>query len=102
MRKSSATNGADRLWDVAVIGGGPAGMMAAGRAAELGASVILLEKNKILGKKLLITGGRRCNVTNAELDTKKLLARFKESGKFLFSPFSQWSVRESLDFFHTR
>lgn len=92
----------DRLWDVAVIGGGPAGMMAAGRAAELGASVILLEKNKGLGKKLLITGGGRCNVTNAEFDNKKLLAKFKESGKFLFSPFSQWSVRESLDFFHAR
>lgn len=88
--------------DVVVIGGGPAGMMAAGRAAELGSRVILLEKNPSLGKKLLITGGGRCNVTNAELDTRKLLAKFKESGKFLFSPFSLWSVRETLDFFHTR
>ena len=94
--------GADKMWDVAVIGGGPAGMMAAGRAAKLGASVILIEKNKTLGKKLLITGGGRCNVTNAELNDKKLLAKFKESGKFLFSPFSQWSVQESLDFFHAR
>lgn len=92
----------DTLWNVAVIGGGPAGMMAAGRAAEMGASVVLIEKNKSLGKKLLITGGGRCNVTNAELDNKKLLAKFKDSGKFLFSPFSQWSVRESLDFFHSR
>lgn len=89
-------------WDVAVIGGGPAGMMAAGRAGELGSRVILLEKNKTLGKKLLITGGGRCNVTNAELDNKKLLAKFKDSGKFLFSPFSQWSVRETIDFFHAR
>ena len=70
-------------FDVVVIGGGPAGMMAAGRAAEKGARVLLLEKNKSLGKKLLITGGGRCNVTNAELDTKILLAKFKESGKFL-------------------
>ena len=92
----------DRTWDVAVIGGGPAGMMAAGRAAELGASVILLEKNRNLGKKLLITGGGRCNVTNGELDNKKLLAKFKDDGKFLASPFSQWSVRESLNFFHSR
>ncbi len=90
------------LWDVAVIGGGPAGMIAAGRAAERGARVVLIEKNKGLGKKLLITGGGRCNVTNAELDNKKLLSKFKDSGKFLFSPFSQWSVRESLEFFHAR
>ena len=90
------------LWDVAVIGGGPAGMMAAGRAAENGTRVVLLEKNAGLGKKLLITGGGRCNVTNAESDNKKLLAKFRESGKFLSSPFSRWSVRESLDFFHSR
>ncbi|HEY4511583.1 MAG TPA: NAD(P)/FAD-dependent oxidoreductase [Candidatus Paceibacterota bacterium] len=92
----------DTLWDVAVIGGGPAGMMAAGRAAERGAKVILLEKNPILGKKLLITGGGRCNVTNAELDTRKLLDKFKENNKYLFSAFSQWSVKETLDFFHGR
>ncbi len=91
---------ADTFWDVAVIGGGPAGMMAAGRAAECGASVILLEKNPDLCKKLLITGGSRCNVTNAEFDNKKLLAKFKAGGKFLSSPFSQWSVQETLDFFH--
>ena len=69
----------DTLWDVAVVGGGPAGMMAAGRAAEKGAKVILLEKNESLGKKLLITGGGRCNVTNAEEDTRKLLEQFKDA-----------------------
>ena len=90
------------MWDVVVIGGGPAGMMAAGRAGELGARVLLIEKNKSVGKKLLITGGGRCNVTNAELDNKKLLAKFKDGGKFLFSPFSQFSVREALEFFHAR
>lgn len=91
-----------KIWDIAVIGGGPAGMMAAGRAAELGATVVLIEKNDTLGKKLLITGGGRCNVTNAEFDNRKLLEKFRENGKFLFSTFSQWSVRETLDFFHTR
>jgi hypothetical protein len=90
------------IYDVAVIGGGPAGMMAAGRAAERGLKVILLEKNKTLGKKLLITGGGRCNVTNAEFDTRTLLSKFKENDKFLFSAFSQWSVKESLDFFNSR
>ena len=89
-------------FDLAVIGGGPAGMMAAGRAAERGLRVILLEKNPGLGKKLLITGGGRCNVTNAEFDDRILLAKFKDSAKFLFSAFSQHSVKESLEFFHSR
>jgi predicted Rossmann fold flavoprotein len=90
------------IWDVAVIGGGPAGMMSAGRAAELGAKAILIEKNESLGKKLLITGGGRCNVTNAEFDTRKLLEKFKENGKFLFSAFSQFSSKEALDFFNSK
>lgn len=88
-------------YDVAVIGGGPAGMMAAGRAAERGLSVLLLEKNEGLGKKLLITGGGRCNVTNAEMNDRVLLAKFKDSGKFLFSAFSRHGVAESLEFFHS-
>jgi predicted Rossmann fold flavoprotein len=92
----------ERIWDVAVIGGGPAGMMAAGRAAENGASVILLEKNASLGKKLLITGGGRCNVTNAEFDDRTLLAKYGESGKYLFSPFSVWSAKDSIAFFESR
>ncbi len=86
-------------WDVAVIGGGPAGMMAAGRAAEKGASVILLEKNPALGKKLLITGGGRCNVANAEFDTRKLLAKYGKAGKYLASPFAEWAAKESVAFF---
>lgn len=89
-------------YDVAVIGGGPAGMMAAARAAELGSRVVLIEKNKNLGKKLLITGGGRCNVTNAEFDTRALLAKYKDAGKFLASPFSQWSSIQTIEFFHSR
>ncbi len=92
----------ETLWDVIVVGGGPSGMMAAGRAGEKGARVLLIEKNDTLGKKLLITGGGRCNVTNSEFDTRKLLEKFKDNGKFLFSAFSQWSVKETLDFFHSR
>jgi predicted Rossmann fold flavoprotein len=92
----------DVLWDVIVVGGGPAGMMAAGTAAGKGAKVLLIEKNETLGKKLLITGGGRCNVTNSELNNRKLLEKFKDNGKFLFSAFSQWSVKETLDFFHAR
>lgn len=92
----------EKVWDVIVIGGGPAGMMTAGVAAKKGAKVILLEKNKKLGEKLLITGGGRCNVTNSEFDNRKLLQKFKNNGKFLFSAFAQHSVKESLDFFHSR
>jgi predicted Rossmann fold flavoprotein len=89
-------------WDVIIIGGGPAGMMAAQHIAKRGLSVVLLEKNATLGKKLLITGGGRCNVTNAEFDNRKLLSRFGDDGKYLFSAFSQWDVKKTLDFFHSR
>ncbi len=75
-------------YDLIVIGGGPSGMMAAGRAAELGARVLLLEKNGKLGKKLLITGGGRCNITNAEFNARAFLENFLEAKKFLYSPFS--------------
>lgn len=86
-------------YDVVVIGGGPAGMMAAGRAAELGARVFLLEKNPTLGKKLLITGGGRSNVTNAEFDPHLFLAKFKAAAKFLYSPLAQFGVEDTLRFF---
>ena len=89
-------------YDVIVIGGGPAGMMAAGRAGELGAKVLLLEKNDRLGKKLSITGGRRCNITNAEFDNRIFLDNFPESKQFLFSPFSQFNVESTFEFFESR
>lgn len=88
-------------YDLIVIGGGPAGMMAAGVAASQGARVLLLEKNLSLGKKLLITGGGRSNVTNNEPDNRKLLAKYGTKGKFLFSAFAQYGVTETLEFFHT-
>lgn len=88
--------------DVAVVGGGPAGMMAAIRAAELGAKVILIEKNEKLGKKLLITGGGRCNVTNATFDNRALAQKYGKKGKFLLSPLSQWNSENTIDFFESR
>ncbi|MEK7195667.1 MAG: aminoacetone oxidase family FAD-binding enzyme [Patescibacteria group bacterium] len=99
MRKNAETS---NLWDVVVIGGGPAGMMAAGRAAELGRSVLLLEKNPTLGKKLLITGGGRCNLTNNKPEVRTMLAKYKGSGKFLFSAFSQFGAKETIQFFNKR
>jgi predicted Rossmann fold flavoprotein len=92
----------DKLWDVVVIGGGPAGMMAAGRAAECGRLVVLLEKNPSRGKKLLISGGGRCNFTNNKPDVRVMLAQYKVAGKFLFSAFSQWGVSDTIDFFRER
>lgn len=77
-------------------------MMAAGRAAQCGVRVALLEKNDSLGQKLLITGGGRCNVTNAEFDPNVFLGKFREAAKFLFSPFSRFGVQDTLDFFHER
>lgn len=90
------------MWDVVVIGGGPAGMMAAGRAAELGRSVLLLEKNPTLGKKLLMTGGGRCNVTNNKQDIRAMAAQYKGSSQFLMSAFSQFDVTKTIGFFNSR
>ncbi|MFH1711724.1 MAG: NAD(P)/FAD-dependent oxidoreductase [Patescibacteria group bacterium] len=89
----------NQKFDIIVIGGGPAGMMAAGRAGELGASVLLIEKNVRLGKKLSWTGGGRCNITNAEFDNRLLLNDFPESKKFLYSSFSQFNVESTFEFF---
>ncbi len=88
-------------FDVIIVGGGPAGMMAAGRAGTLGARVLLLEKNPGTGKKLLISGGGRSNVTNAEFDTPVLLEKYRAHKKFLHSPFSQFSVRDTFHFFES-
>ena len=89
-------------FDVIVVGGGPAGMMAAGHAAECGRRVLLLDKNRSLGRKLALTGGGRCNITNAEFDNRTFLSFFGDSAKFLFSPFARFGVRETFDFFEER
>lgn len=92
----------DTIWDVVVIGGGPAGMIAAGRAGALGKKVLLLEKNTDLGKKLLITGGGRCNVTNNKINNREMLSKYKGSDQFLHSSFSQFNVADTLSFFNER
>ncbi len=91
--KISATGGADIL----IIGGGPAGLMAAGRAAELGARVTLIEKNARPGLKLLITGGGRCNVTNSA-GLKGFVAAFGKNGNFLYRAFSVFSSENLTGF----
>ncbi len=87
------------MYDVIVVGGGASGMMAAGRAAQAGKKVLLIEKNKRLGEKLRITGGGRCNITNAQPDQHALLANYGDAADFLYSPFSQFGVAATRTFF---
>lgn len=87
-------------FDVAVIGAGPAGMIAAGKAAESGARVILIEKNENPGEKILITGKGRCNITNAEFDIRKLVDNYGKNGRFLFHAFSVFGPRDVIHFFN--
>lgn len=83
---------------VIVVGGGPAGMMAAYAAASCGHKVILLEKNEKLGKKLYITGKGRCNVTNSS-DMDVLFSNVMSNRKFLYSAFYTFSNEMVMDFF---
>lgn len=88
-------------YDVAVIGAGPAGIMAAIRSGELKKNAILIEKNDSIGKKILITGKGRCNITNsARLDT--FIEKFGFAGKALRTAFSRFSNEDLMDFFKSR
>ncbi|NLL36259.1 MAG: NAD(P)/FAD-dependent oxidoreductase [Fretibacterium sp.] len=87
-------------FDVIVIGGGPAGLMAAGRAGAKGERVLLVEKNQSLGEKLLLAGRRRCNITNAEPDLEAFIERYGQNGRFLYSAFSRFGPAETLTFFN--
>jgi len=84
---------------VIIIGGGAAGLMAAGFAAQEGAQVILLEKNRELGKKLAITGKGRCNITNA-CEIEELIKNMPGNGQFLYGPFYTFSNKDVIDFFN--
>lgn len=90
------------IYDIAIIGAGPAGLMAAIRAGELGARVVLIEKNKRPGLKLLTTGGGRCNITNAIFDPKEMAAKFGDNGKFLISALNKFGASEVTDFFNNQ
>ena len=87
---------------MAVIGGGPAGMIAAGRAGELKAKVVLLEKNNALGRKLLLTGKGRSNITKAEFNPRELVKKYGREGDFLLYPLSVFGVKETIDFFEKK
>ncbi|MDR2975888.1 MAG: NAD(P)/FAD-dependent oxidoreductase [Streptococcaceae bacterium] len=85
-------------YDVIVVGAGPSGMMAAISAAESRKKVLLLDKNEQLGRKLLLTGGGRCNVTNSG-SVEEILANVPGNGRFLFSAFAQFDNRDIMAFF---
>ncbi|MBI3408107.1 MAG: NAD(P)/FAD-dependent oxidoreductase [Planctomycetes bacterium] len=88
----------DDDWEVIVLGAGAAGLMAAIHAAERGRRTLLLEKNKKPGVKILMSGGTRCNITQAT-DNRGIVAAFGPSGKFLHSALAAFSVQDTIDFF---
>ena len=81
---------------VVVIGGGPAGMMSAISAAKSGDKVVLLEKNNILGKKILITGKGRCNITSS-LDIDDFINNIPGNGRFLYSAFENFDNKDIIE-----
>lgn len=89
------------VYDCIVIGGGPAGMFAAITAAKNGKKVLLLEKNDRLGKKLLITGKGRCNVTN-DCTAQEVLQNTPRNGRFLFSAMTAYPPEKIKAFFEER
>jgi hypothetical protein len=88
----------DALWDVAVVGAGAAGLMAAIRAAELGQRVLLLEKNRKPGVKILMSGGTRCNLTHAT-DNRGIVEAYGPPGRFLHSALAALSVQDTIELF---
>ncbi|HQH17382.1 MAG TPA: NAD(P)/FAD-dependent oxidoreductase, partial [Smithella sp.] len=88
-------------WDIIVIGGGAAGLMAAGQAAELGARVLLLEKTDGCGKKILVSGKTRCNLTNSA-NLNHFIAMYGDNGRFLFNAFHHFFRPELLDFVNSQ
>lgn len=86
------------MYDVIVIGGGPSGLMAAIAAGERKKKVLLLEKGTKLGKKLAISGGGRCNVTN-RLPVEEIVKHIPGNGRFLYSPFTVYNNEDIIAFF---
>ena len=88
-------------YDCIVVGGGAAGLMAAYAASAIGKSVLIIEKNKLPGKKLMITGKGRCNVTN-NCDIQTLMANIPTNPRFLYSAFNAFSPSDTMKFFEER
>ena len=87
---------------VVVIGGGAAGFFAAITAAEAGASVTLLERGREVLAKVKISGGGRCNVTNACFEPKQLIQNYPRGGRELLGPFHHFQPRDTMAWFRAR
>src|SRR6266478_3619766 len=85
-------------WDAVVVGAGAAGLVAAFCAAERGKRTLLLEKNKRAGIKILMSGGTRCNITQAT-DNRGIVAAYGPPGKFLHSALAAFGVEQTIAFF---
>jgi predicted Rossmann fold flavoprotein len=88
----------DAVWDIVVIGAGAAGLMAGIRAAECGRRVLVLEKNRKPGVKILMSGGTRCNLTHAT-DNRGIVEAFGPPGRFLHSALAALSVQATIELF---
>lgn len=84
--------------DVIVIGAGPAGMMSAGIASKRGFNVVIVEKNNRVGRKLMITGKGRCNITN-NCDVTEFISSVPCNGKFLYSAINSFTPQDTINFF---
>ena len=91
-----------QTYDVIVVGGGAAGMFAAGIAARAGARVLLLEKNRRCGAKLLITGKGRCNLTSSEHSPRRFVEAFGRNGRAFLTALYAFGVAETIAFFEQR
>lgn len=89
------------MYQTIVIGGGSSGLMATIVASDVSDSVLLIEKKKGLGRKLKISGGGRCNVTN-KLPYAEIIKNIPGNGKFLYSPFSVFDNESIINFFESR
>ena len=90
-----------KIFDIAVIGAGPAGCMAAIQGAQQGKNVILLERNDQIGQKLLLTGNGRCNITNTA-NMEVFLEKFGKRGSFYRDAFTKFSNYDLMDFFQNQ
>ena len=84
---------------IIIVGGGASGLMAAVRCAERDNEVIVFEREKILGKKLLITGKGRCNLTN-DSDVDEIMSNIPRNPRFMYSSLNAFNAKDTMDFFN--
>jgi len=88
-----------KIYDTILIGGGAAGLIAAVECKRLGQDILIIERNLRAGKKIAITGKGRCNVTTFNHDLKDLISKYQRNGKFLYGPFSRFTVEDTMKYF---